>query len=704
MKKFLLIFILCSIPSYSQVIEEWVQRYNAQDTSTDQARQIALDNLGNIYVTGSSDGNGTSDDIVTIKYNTFGIEQWVVRYTGMANGQDSPNALFVDKLGNVYITGFSYGINSNADYVTIKYNNNGIQQWVSKYSGQGNYWDNSNSIIVDNSGNVFITGSINFGNDSCATIKYNQLGEQQWISKFLGVGKDIVIDQFGNTFVTGYNFGNYSDYVTIKYNMFGNEQWRKTYNGPASTNNWDYASNIVIDELRNIYITGKSMGTGLNYDYATVKYDSSGSQLWVKRYNGPAISNNDDYPSCLTTDNLGNVFVTGSSKGLSSNYDFATIKYNSSGIEEWVRRYNGPINNWDAATSIATDNLGNIYVTGYSLSLNGNFDYSTIKYNLFGDEQWTLRYNGTGNSDDLSYDIALDESGNVYITGSSIGNQSNRDYSTIKYSKQQLSVNQPTPFTKWISGETSIISWDPLPWANVNIKCIINSGTSVEQPLLLAFQYPGAFNQFPWNIPDTILSYRSKIIIENAANPTQKIESDIFRIKPYLLARVDVVNNDSTYYEYRKNRDQWGFWNEDTQMWPNKWNQQFDYRGIDPFTNTQYSQWQGNSVFLNAHAEDFPDWVSWVNTFTTDLCYQNILQANYSLIALNKWNQIKGNWPGSCFGIAISNAIIFRNKTDFFARYPTFTPFTNPVEVLTSDIVKKIINEIWVHQFGEPHY
>jgi len=263
------------------------------------------------------------------------------------------------------------------------------------------------------------------------------------------------------------------------------------------------------------------------------------------------------------------------------------------------------------------------------------------------------------------------------------------------------SINQPSAYDKWISGETFTISWTPLPWANVNIKCIINSGTSVEQPLLLAFQYPGAFNQFPWNIPDTILSYRSKIIIENAANPTQKIESDIFRIKPYLLTR---VNPDETYYEYKKDRDQWGFWNDPTHMWPLLWYQQFDYRGIDQFTGSQYSQWQGNSVFLSAQAYDYPDWVSWVNTFTTDLCYQNISQANYSLIALNKWNQIKGNWPGSCFGIAISNAIIFRNKSDFFQRYPTFTSFTNPVEVHTSDIVKKTINEIWVHQFGEPHY
>src|SRR4029453_19167782 len=76
----------------------------------------------------------------------------------------------------------------------------------------------------------------------------------------------------------------------------------------------------------------------------------------------------------------GNVYVTGTSHGgLGAYDDYATIKYNSLGDTLWVQRYNGPGNAGDAATSIAVDGSGNVYVTGYSAG-NGQMDYATIKY------------------------------------------------------------------------------------------------------------------------------------------------------------------------------------------------------------------------------------------------------------------------------------------------------------------------------------
>ena len=96
MKKLLLIFILYAIPSYSQVFEEWVQRYNGLGNSLDVAQSMALDNMGNIYITGRSTGIGSSIDYSTIKYNSNGILQWEKRYNGPGNGWDYARSIAVD--------------------------------------------------------------------------------------------------------------------------------------------------------------------------------------------------------------------------------------------------------------------------------------------------------------------------------------------------------------------------------------------------------------------------------------------------------------------------------------------------------------------------------------------------------------------------------------------------------------------------------
>ena len=69
-----------------------------------------------------------------------------------------------------------------------------------------------------------------------------------------------------------------------------------------------------------------------------------------------------------------------------------SISLYSQVTEEWVTRYNGPGNGIDEAESVVTDNFGNIYVTGRSQGSTSGFNYATIKYDSDGNEQWQKRY------------------------------------------------------------------------------------------------------------------------------------------------------------------------------------------------------------------------------------------------------------------------------------------------------------------------
>ena len=167
------------------------------------------------------------------------------------------------------------------------------------------------------------------------------------------------------------------------------EEWVARYDGPA--NERDCAKAIAIDDSGNVYVTGESYGPKpeTDCDYATVKYNSDGEEQWVVRYDGPESSS--DGATAIAVDAAGNVYVIGGSTGSETYFDYATVKYNASGVEQWVARYDGPESHSDYPTAIAVDDAGNVYVTGKSIGSETYGDYATVKYNSDGEEQWVAR-------------------------------------------------------------------------------------------------------------------------------------------------------------------------------------------------------------------------------------------------------------------------------------------------------------------------
>jgi uncharacterized delta-60 repeat protein len=435
--------VLATSVASAKVHEMWVARYNGPGDDQDGAWALTVDADGNIYVTGQSYGSGTYSDYATVKYDPNGDTVWVARYNSPWNSGDIANAVAVDAAGNVYVTGDSYVSTGYTDYATVKYDPDGNQLWVARYDGTAEYFDRATALAVDDSGNVYVTGST--GIDSYrydyATIKYGPNGDTLWLRLYGGSGYDwaraLAVDDSGNVYVTGeYKVGSYYDYATIKYDSNGDTLWVRRYNGPGGYN--DRASALAMDDSGNVYVTGGSTGSGLTYDYGTIKYDPNGDTAWVRHYDGPARGY--DEASALALDGSGNVYVTGYSEGSGTDFDYATIKYDSDGNELWVARYNGPQDWWDQANALAVDDFGNVYVTGTSWNdeYQESSDYATVKYNANGDSVWAIRYTGPLGYYNDAADLALDDLRNVYVTGMSGDINWNFDYTTIKYSQPDM--------------------------------------------------------------------------------------------------------------------------------------------------------------------------------------------------------------------------------------------------------------------------
>jgi hypothetical protein len=395
---FFMSFCVCKAQPVQQ---EWVRTYDGPDNLGYSIQAMAMDSSGNIIVTGWTLRQNAIQSYCTIKYSSSGVQQWISVYDGTSDRNvNKPAAIGVDLQGNIYVTGWSGNI-SVADYCTIKYNSSGVQQWVARYNNQGGGDNEAAALTIDPTGNCIVTG-YSYGSNYSATIKYSTNGDSLWVTKqnsFESVS--MTNDNQGNSYITGGS-------ATIKYNSSGIQQWIANISG----------NRITLDNQNYVYTVGMQSGS-----YRTVKYNNSGVQQWAQIFSG---STSYARPYGIAVDNNYNVYITGYFYNGNAWDDYATIKYNASGNQQWVNIYNGTANSYDEAYSLCLDDSANVYITGKSTESSGN-EFSTIKYNTNGIQQWILNYSGGG------VEVIVDKNRNIFVTGGSA--QSLNSGITIKYSQ-----------------------------------------------------------------------------------------------------------------------------------------------------------------------------------------------------------------------------------------------------------------------------
>ncbi len=429
--------LLLSTPLFSQnfLVQEWMHTTGIPDTIDWSA--ATTDGSGNIYVTTNTLVDGEKANILTTKYNSSGVVQWEVSYNSTGDDNDYGTAICVDGSGNVYVAASSYISGNNYDYRTIKYNSSGTLQWNVTYNGPGNFYDVPTGIIVDGSGNVYVTGG-SYGSSTLSdfcTIKYNSSGTSQWTSRYnyasdQDIAAIIKFSPSGRVIVAGgsANAPASWDFASIKYNQSTGAQLAENRNS-ASGAGFDEVYAAETDASGNIYLVGRAAVNDEGYNMRTIKIDTSISVVWARNYDHAELN---DEAHGIVVDLSDNVYVTGWVTNADGTKSFETLKYNSSGTLQWSNEEHAANSGLDAYALKISNTVDPYFVVAGNVDNGTSLDFMAVIYNTDGDRLWIEQYDGTNRSDDKINFVKADLDGNYYVGGKSYENSTSTNR-LIKY-------------------------------------------------------------------------------------------------------------------------------------------------------------------------------------------------------------------------------------------------------------------------------
>src|SRR4030095_3288176 len=195
-------------------------------------------------------------------------------------------------------------------------------------------------------------------------------------------------DSEGNIYISGSVEENavQARVLAIKFNSQLNAVWSKILTGTSSLA--DIPVQMIMDSGYKLIICAAINNNSSGLDYCVYRLDTNSAVLMQYSFNGSG--NNRDMPYSVTADSANNIYITGSSRNADTlgSEDIVSLKISPNGFLYWAKTKNGTGSGVDYGTSIAADNLGNVYVGGSTDKNNNHLAYALLKYNSSGDLQW----------------------------------------------------------------------------------------------------------------------------------------------------------------------------------------------------------------------------------------------------------------------------------------------------------------------------
>lgn len=483
MKK-IVIYILFVFASFNissaQLYEEWVRTYNPVYPGYNSADKSAVDKFGNLIIAGRSDSNSVSPDFIVLKYNAYGNLLWSRRYDGIAHDNDYFSDLILDDSGNVYITGKSYEGSSfgHINFVTIKYSANGEMRWKKSLDWTAHKEDVPFSITIDKQNNVYVAGygkssSQIYENFDMILVKYSREGEELWIRSF---NSQYQVSDWGYSVVSDdSDFVYMSGYSILNSPVITTIKYDTHGNQiwkrhfPRLSSEFAIKLRSISDYESNIIINGYYNSVAV--DFVTLKYDRNGNLLWSSIFDGPA--SNIDFCKALTSDRDLNIYVAGESDNFNGR-DALIIKYSPEGKINWIRYFDNGLNQDDEIRAISLDNYQNVYAVGNTLIPATHNDFLILKYNLTGDLIWKKIFSKP--FDNIAYSIAVDNYQNLFVSGYHEFLTDNSEIVILRYSQFTGTENENV----FIKSRNSL-NVSPNPFnPKTTINYIINEKSFIE--------------------------------------------------------------------------------------------------------------------------------------------------------------------------------------------------------------------------------
>jgi hypothetical protein len=421
---------------FGSPVPEFLWARKAGGTNSEGAQVLAIDNSGNVLVTGSfssfsfavgdftlTNTSAPNSDVFLAKYDPAGNVIWARRAGG--SGNDDGLAIAVDDSDNIYLSGDFDSTNFTIGSLSLS-NSGGYDAFIVKLDSSGNpLWGKQGG------------GSLaEFG----YTLAVDRVGQNVYLA---GTFASSNASFDGHTLTNLSTVSNAGDIFIAKYDSAGNVLWTRRAGG----NDYDIPFGAAADGSGNLVVAGYYFSTNLSFDNLVLtnassgvrhgdafiaKYDPSGNVLWAKRAGG----NDEDRVEDLTADSSGNAYVVGYFS--SSNATFGSIiltnttpgyarvftaKYDGAGTVLWARQLDAT--NGGTTHRIALDSFGDIYLAGTfsgiatfgtnRLTSAGPLNIYIAKCDPNGLSVWGKRAGGS--SIDYGSGVGVDNSGNLYVAG-----------------------------------------------------------------------------------------------------------------------------------------------------------------------------------------------------------------------------------------------------------------------------------------------